>query len=109
MKDTGPFWRVYGKPVAIASNNEGSFIPGSVYAKLKQRYKQIVLMWNNDGPGIENAKKYSQKYNLPFIHLPIGAPKDPTEMVRSYKDVNAGLREFNYYLKNSLKQINEKY
>jgi hypothetical protein len=106
LKDTGPFWRILGKPTAISANNEGSFIPESVYAKLKQRYKQIVLMWNNDGPGIINAKKQSQKHNLPFIHFELHGPKDPTEFVRSYRSVNVGLREFNWELKRLLNKLN---
>ena len=105
FKDTAPFWRLYGKPCAIAPNNEGSFIPEKVFYKLKNRYKHIVIFFNNDEAGILGAKKYSQKYNIQYIYNPIGSPKDPTDFVKSYDNPDIGLREFNYYLQRGLSVI----
>lgn len=100
-KDGGPIWRVKNSPDFIASNNEGSFIPDKVFYKLKQRYKLIVLFWDNDDPGIINAQKYSKKYNIPYIYLPIGGPKDNAAWWGE-----CGGNSFNYYLNRELTKIN---
>jgi len=100
FKDTGPFWRIYNKPIAIAPNNEGSWIPDKVFYKLKKRYPNLVIYFDNDEAGIKYAKKFSQIYQIPYIHNPLRAPKDPTDMW--YKD---GGREFNFYLQNQLTDL----
>lgn len=106
LKDCGPHWRINKYPNAIASNNEGSFIPEKVFYKLKQRYKRIIIFWNNDKPGILNAKKYAKIYGIDYIYLPLNAPKDQSDFVSSYRNTKTGLREFNYTLQ---KLLNEKY
>jgi len=58
------------------------------------------LFWDNDETGIINAKKYSQIYNIPYIHNPLGSPKDPSDM---YKE--GGIRLFRRIL---IQQMNEK-
>lgn len=100
-KDGGPIWRVYDKPIFIAPNAEGVFIPNKVFYKLKSRYKKIVLLFDNDETGFKYAKRFSAIYKIPYIFMPIGGPKDPADF---YKQ--EGGREFNYYLQKGLKSIN---
>ena len=97
-KDTGPFWRLNGHYCnAVAPNNEGTCIIEKVfYAKIKPRWKRIILWYDNDEPGILNAIKWSKKYQIEAVWNPIGAPKDPSDYTKAH-----GLREFNY-LKNKL-------
>lgn len=103
-KDTGPFYRLYGGLVgntkwnSIAPNSEVTFIPEEIfYTKLKRRFKRIILWYDNDTTGIENALKQAKKYQIEAYWNPIGSPKDPSDFV--YKH---GLREFNYILKNKI-------
>ena len=84
FKDTGPFWRIYGKPVAIAPNNEGSFIPNYVFYKLKRRHKQIVLWLDSDDTGIKNMKKFSQIYQIPYIIHNPRLGKDQSEIWKKH-------------------------
>lgn len=97
FKDCAPFYRIYGKWCAIAPNNEGSWLPDKVFYKLKSRYDKIYIYFDNDEAGIKAAKKYSAIYKIPYIHNPIGSPKDPTDFWRKY-----GGREFNYYLQRAI-------
>jgi hypothetical protein len=99
-KDCGPFYRIYNKWCAIAPNTEASFIPENIFYKLKNRYKFIVLYYDNDDKGIEYAKKYSKMYKIKYIHNPIGSPKDPSDFWKA-----EGGRSFNYYLQKQLKNI----
>jgi hypothetical protein len=105
FKDTGPFWRIYGKPVALASNNEGTWIPLNIWYKIKPRYNKWIIYYDNDDVGIKQAKKHSQMFGVPYIHNPLRAPKDPSDFIKSYNNPDDGLREFNYYLQKQLETI----
>lgn len=55
---------------AIAPNSENLFLTDKQYAKLKTRFKRIVLFYDNDLPGIHNMKKFHKEYNIPCIWIP---------------------------------------
>lgn len=96
IKDVGSFNRIGFS--AIAPNNEKTFIPEKVFFKLKERYKHIILWFDNDETGILGAKMFSDKYNLPRIIVPINSQiKDPSDYVKS-----EGLRGFSYLVKEEL-------
>ena len=103
-KDCGPMWQIYKKPVALAPNNEGSFITLNVLHKLRQRYKQLVILYDNDIPGIKNARKYSNKYNIPYIHSPVMDYKDPAELYQA-----VGVNRFYQLIKQELINKNIKH
>jgi hypothetical protein len=69
---------------AIAPNNEHSFIPEQVMEKLKKRFSNIYVWFDNDEGGIDGAKGFAEKFNLPFTHNPVGEPKDPSDFVKEY-------------------------
>lgn len=69
---------------AVAPVNELAFMDEGRFNRLKATYKDIILFFNNDNPGIDSAIKYSKQYNIPYIHLPINAPKDPSDFVKQY-------------------------
>lgn len=91
QKDAGIFWRInierYFPDLIIhgvAPNNEGSFVPEQWYFKMKQRWKRIIIWYDNDwdkeyNTGIENAKKYSEKYGIEYFYNPDNTPKDPSD------------------------------
>lgn len=51
----------YGIP-AIAPNSENLFITDKQYQKLKEKYRHIILFYDNDLPGITNANKIRKQY-----------------------------------------------
>jgi DNA primase len=56
---------------AIATQSENSSIPKILIDNLKARFKEVIIFFDNDKPGIEAAKKLSEKYNLKYTYLPI--------------------------------------
>lgn len=79
-----------GKQVyAIAPNNEETFLPESVFLKLKSRWKHILLWYNNDftkeyNTGYERSLALKQQYDLPFLMTPTGTQKDPSDFRHHY-------------------------
>lgn len=69
---------------AIAPNSEHSFIPDKVMEKLKTRFRNIYVWFDNDESGIEGGAKFAEKFGLSFTYNPIGEPKDPSDYVRDY-------------------------
>jgi len=74
---------------AIAPNKEGSWFPLEYWEKLRERFKTIIIYWNNDwektpNPGLEYAKNFSKQFNLPFIYNPNGEPSDISDFVKKY-------------------------
>lgn len=69
---------------AIAPNSEHSFIPEQVMEKLKSRFSNIYVWFDNDEGGISGGEGFAEKFNLPFTHNPIGEPKDPSDFVKEY-------------------------
>jgi len=71
---------------AIASNSESSFIPESVFNKLKKRWNKIIIWYDNDETGLIRAKIYSDKYNIPFITTD-DIEKDPSDYRKAYGEI----------------------
>ena len=57
LKDVMALWQ-FGIP-AIAPNSENSFLSDIQYNKLKLKFKDIYLFYDNDLPGIKSANKIS--------------------------------------------------
>lgn len=93
LKDIGPFWRL--GYYAIAPNSERLFIPNNVWRKLKQRWKRIIIWYDNDNTGINDAKRFAAKYDVEYYYNPLRAPKDPSDFVKT-----ENLREFNWLIQN---------
>jgi hypothetical protein len=96
LKDCGPFWRMGYD--AIAPNSETSFLPEQFVEKVKNRFKRIIIWFDNDweksnNQGIINAKKFSEKYGFEYMYNPDNYPKDPSDFVKEFS-----LNEFyNYF------------
>ena len=69
-----------GNIEVVSPDSENSLIPDSVMQKYIKQYKKIVILFDNDEPGIEAAKLYHQKYNFPYIILPY--EKDVSDTVK---------------------------
>lgn len=69
---------------AIAPNSEHAYIPEHVMNKLKQRFSNIFVWFDNDEGGLKGAAQFADKFTLPFTYNPIGEPKDPSDYVKKY-------------------------
>lgn len=111
-KDAGIFWRMQLDGMfqdtvihGVAPNTEGSFVPEAWFLKAQNRWKKIVIWYNNDwdkdnNPGVTNAIKYGEKYNLPYFYNPDGTPKDPSDFSKKY-----GIEEFYKLVKLKLDEL----
>lgn len=81
---------------AIAPNSEHSYIPELVMEKLKTRFSNIYVWFDNDEGGKEGAKSFARKFKLPFTFNPDGEPKDPSDFVKDYslKDFDKLVTQF---------------
>lgn len=55
---------------AIAPNSETLFIPEALYVELKDRFKNIVVLYDNDLAGIANMRKIRDKYKVKCLWIP---------------------------------------
>lgn len=63
----------------IAVQNEGCYIPDNIVQDLKLRFKQIIIIFDNDATGLEKSKLLAKKYG--FENRIIRSEfKDPYEM-----------------------------
>jgi len=94
-KDVGTFMcnltrETVGKQIyAIAPNNEETFIPLPVFDKLKDRWKHIILWFDNDFDKFKNTGKIrsielSLEHNIPFFLTPGQTAKDPSDYRHQY-------------------------
>ena len=65
---------------------------------MQTRWSRIIIWYNNDwtkenNPGVSNAKKYAEKYDIEYYFNPDETEKDPSDFVRKY-----GLLEFRHLL-----------
>lgn len=49
---------------AISPSSETTFIPKDILNDLMIKYKNILILFDRDAPGMKNAKKYAHKYNI---------------------------------------------
>jgi hypothetical protein len=89
--------------IAISAHAEGIIIQEDTINHLKERFKKIIVIFDNDKVGILNANKYKEKYNLPIYFLPESI-KDPSDFVEYYS-----LEDLIIYLKETVDEISSYY
>jgi len=71
--------------LSIAPTSETSNIPKDVLKDLKNRFKRIVIWFNNDQAGLKAAHKMSLEENLDFIFIPYEYDeKDISDFYKSF-------------------------
>lgn len=55
---------------AIAPNSENLFLTINQYNKLKSRFKHIVILYDNDLPGISNMNKFRKLFDIKCAWIP---------------------------------------
>jgi 5S rRNA maturation endonuclease (ribonuclease M5) len=68
---------------AIAASSETTFIPDDIIQSLRSKWKHIVILYDRDAAGMQNARKYSKqfKFDAIFVHKKFKA-KDVSDAVR---------------------------
>jgi hypothetical protein len=82
---------------AIAPDSENNLIPSNVMTSYKLKFKGICTLFDNDKAGIEAMQKYTDKYQVKGITLPLS--KDLTDSMKDH-----GLGKVKTELNNLLKE-----
>lgn len=69
----------FGCSNVIALQNEGCYIPDEIIQDLKSRFKKIIIIFDNDYTGYEQARKLSTLYDIEYKIIECSY-KDPYEM-----------------------------
>ena len=74
---------------AVSSSSETTFIPEDILESLKKKWKHIVILYDRDAAGMQNARQYSKEYGLDaiFVHKKFKA-KDVSDAVKANGFVN---------------------
>lgn len=83
LKDLMSFKKLgIGNVECIAPDSENTMIGESVINKLREKYSKIIVLFDNDEPGIKAAQRYQDKYNIPYVVLKLS--KDLSDSVKDY-------------------------
>lgn len=78
------------KPIySLSPNNEGVLLPEIVVPKIRDRFDDVFVWFDQDAAGHKAAKKYQQMYGYKPIFIPEGWAKDTFEFRDKY-----GKKEF---------------
>jgi len=81
LKDLMSFVKLsIGNIECIAPDSENTMITPAVLKDLKAKYTKIILLFDNDDPGINAAKKYKDLYDFNYVVLPL--EKDLSDSVK---------------------------
>ena len=70
----------YGIP-SIAPGSENTPIPDALLEKLKKVFQRIIIVMDNDGPGLAAEERMKEKHpELEYYHLPETAAKDFSDL-----------------------------
>jgi len=64
----------------IAPDSENTMIGESVISKLIPKYSKIIILFDNDEPGIKAAQRYKEKYNFDYVVLEMS--KDLSDSIK---------------------------
>jgi len=69
---------------AVAASSETTFIPDDIMKSLRSKWKHIVIIYDRDATGMQNARKYSKQFKLDaiFVHKKFKA-KDISDAVKA--------------------------
>jgi DNA primase len=66
----------------IAPDSENTMLGESIMSKLKSKYSKIIVLFDNDEPGIKAAERYKTKYGINNIILDMS--KDLSDSVKDH-------------------------
>lgn len=98
LKDCGIFESIGIN--AIAPNSENQLFDDEFVEFLTDTYREVILWFDNDEPGVRNAEELAGKYNLKMIYNDKNLEKDPSALVLKY-----GYEFTKWYILNKLIRI----
>lgn len=69
---------------AIAPNSESTFVSKLQLANLKERFKHIVILYDNDLPGIKAMNKFRKENEVNCMWLPRNSAKDISDFYKAF-------------------------
>jgi hypothetical protein len=72
----------YANAEAIAPDSENCMMPAHIMTMLLLKYKKVVILFDNDQGGLISAKKYLEKYAIPYVILEMS--KDLTDSIKDH-------------------------
>ncbi len=66
----------------VSPDSENTMIPKETMIRWKKIYPIIIVLFDNDEPGIKAMKKYRDEYNTPLVLLSLS--KDPADSVKDH-------------------------
>ena len=66
----------------IAPDSENTMIPTNIMKSYINKYSKIIVLFDNDAPGIKSAKKYKKQYEFDYINLELS--KDLSDSVKDF-------------------------
>jgi len=54
---------------AVALQSENDKLNNKIYNNLSERFKKIVILFDNDEPGKESAAKLASEYNIEYVFI----------------------------------------
>ena len=83
LKDLMSFKKLgIGNIECIAPDSENTMIGESVIGKLQEKYSKILVLFDNDEPGVKAAQRYTEKYGIRSITLDMS--KDLSDSVKDH-------------------------
>lgn len=73
----------FGIP-AVAPISENLFLTDSKYKKLKERFGKIILLYDNDIPGLSAMQKIRKEYDVTPLWIPRRYAKDVSDFYALY-------------------------
>jgi len=77
---------------SIAPDSENSMINEVQMKQLLLKYSKIIVLFDNDIPGVKAAKQYKSKYNIDYIILPL--EKDLSDSIKVHTEHTVKLQLF---------------
>jgi hypothetical protein len=71
---------------SIAPQSESTELPHKAIKYFKERWKRVIIYYDNDAAGLELAEKHANIYNVPYIHNPIGESKDASDYYKDHSE-----------------------
>lgn len=91
----------FGNATQIAPDSENTTIPEKTMTKLKSKFKDVIVVFDNDDAGIKSSKKYEETFNIKSVNISLdkdladcvknhGVAKTRHELITSYKQKYGG-------------------
>lgn len=71
-----------GNVECIAPDSENSMISKSFMKPYIDKFSKIIILFDNDEPGLKSAKKYKTQYGFDYINLELS--KDLSDSVKDH-------------------------